>query len=53
MVGDMVFIMTSKRPDILLRQMARVGPHEFVIAIIEITFVPCPPPLEEKRGASL
>ena len=30
-----------------------LGPHEFVIAVIEITVGPCPPLLEEKWGALL
>lgn len=30
-----------------------LGPHEFVIAVTEITFGPCSPSLEEKCGASL
>lgn len=29
-----------------------LGPHEFVIAVIEITVGPCPPQLEEKWGVS-
>lgn len=48
MAGEMVFVMTNKRPDTLLRQMTGPGPDEFVIAVIEIAFGPCPPPLEEK-----
>lgn len=53
MAGEMVFVMTNKRPDTFLRQMTGLGPDEFVVAEIEIIFGPCPPLLEEKWRASL
>ena len=53
MVSEMVFLMMDKRADMLQRQMARLGPHEFVIAVIEIIVGPCLPLLEEKWGALL
>lgn len=44
----MVFVMSNKRSDTFSDRWQGLGPHKFVIVIIETTFGFCPPLLEEE-----